>query len=75
MPPSKDGRARRRALRLDVVIIEADTLIGQLVDAWRGYRATVYPEISPADVVHENEDDIGLMIVRHFALPEMSSAT
>src|SRR5271166_4533233 len=59
MPPGHDGRSRRRALRFDIVIVEANTLIGQLVCARGGYRAAVHPEISPADVVHQNEDDVG----------------
>jgi hypothetical protein len=47
MPPGKDGGARRRTLRLDIVIIETDALIRQLIDAWRVYRAAIHPEISP----------------------------
>jgi hypothetical protein len=44
MPPGKDGGTRRRALRLDVVIIETDALIRQLIDAWRVYRAAIHPK-------------------------------
>src|SRR5271169_7179418 len=58
MPPGKDGRARRRALGLDVVVVEADALAGHLVDARRGNRSAIYPESSPADIVHQNEHDV-----------------
>src|SRR5271165_6963089 len=58
MPPGMDSRARRRALNLDVVVVEADAFAGQLVDARRRYGSTVHPEISPADVVHQDEDDV-----------------
>jgi hypothetical protein len=74
MPPGHDCRARWRALRLDVAVVEADALVCQLVDTRRGYRTSVHTEISPADVVHQNEHDIGLIVLRHFALPEMTSA-
>ena len=37
-------------------------LAGKLVDARRGYGAAVHPEISRADVVHQNEHHVGLRI-------------
>src|ERR1039457_4228690 len=60
--PGHDGRARRRALGLDVIVVEADALAGHLVDTRCGYRSAVYPETSPADVVHQNEHDVGLLL-------------
>src|SRR5450759_1528074 len=62
IPAGMDGRARRRALRLNIVVVEADALVGQLVDARRGYRSAVYPESSPADIVHQDEHDVGLLV-------------
>jgi hypothetical protein len=63
MPPRMDSRARRRALDLYVVVVEANALAGQLVDARRGYRSAVHPEIAPADVVHQNEHHVGLPLL------------
>src|ERR1700722_1754145 len=76
MPPGKDGRARRRALDLDVVVGEADALAGKLVDARRGYGAAVPPEISTPDVVQQDEDNVGFFLLRrlglcHFSVPFM----
>ena len=65
MPAGKDGRARRSALNLDVIVVEANALAGQLVDARCGYRPAVHSEISPAYVVDQDEDDVW----RHFSAP------
>src|SRR5580700_11899908 len=61
MPPGKNARARRSALGLDVIVLEADALAGKLVDARRGYCSTVPPEGSPADVVQQDENNVGLL--------------
>ncbi len=45
---------------LDVIVIEADAFIGELVDARRRRCAAIHPEIAPADVIHKDEDDVGL---------------
>src|SRR6478735_2741991 len=74
MTPGHDGRARRRALNLDVVIVEANALAGQLVNARGGYRAAVNPEIAPADVVHQDEHHVGLPLLRHVVPPGGSGA-
>src|SRR5271156_1776726 len=42
-------------------------IIGQVVDAGRGYRSAVHAEISPADVVDKDEDNVGC----HFSSPKI----
>lgn len=60
MTPGHDGRARQRALDLNVVVIEADTLGGQRIDARRRYHAAVHTEVAPVDVIiQQNEHDVG----------------
>jgi hypothetical protein len=46
---------------------EANTLAGQLVDARGGHRAAVNPEITPADVVHQDEHHVGLPLLSTLA--------
>jgi hypothetical protein len=55
----QDRRARRRALGLDIVVLEAQSLAGQGIDAWRGRQAAVAADVPPTDVVAHDEDDIG----------------
>src|SRR5215208_5617417 len=59
-----DGRTRRRALSLDRVIVEADTLAGELVDARSRGDTAVAREVTPTDVVTQDEHDVRLL-VRH----------
>ncbi len=64
MPPGEDRCARRRALNFHVVVGEANALVGQPIDPWRRDRSTVHAEASPADVVDQEEHDVGLALVR-----------
>lgn len=57
-PPGHERRARRRALDLDVVVVEADALVRHFVDARRGCRAAVDAPVTPADVVHKDKNDV-----------------
>jgi hypothetical protein len=51
----QDRRARRRALGLDIVVLEAQSLAGQGIDAWRGRQAAVAADVPPTDVVAHDE--------------------
>ncbi len=62
--PCVDRRPRRRALRLNVIIIELNALVGQLIDAWRRRGAAVHAKASPADVVDQKEHDVGFFFLR-----------
>ena len=66
-------RARRRALCLDVVVLEPQSLRGQGIDPWRRGNTAVAADVPPAHVVADDEDDVGL--VRHdgWCVPEASS--
>ena len=55
---SHDCGAGRGALRLDVVVGEADAFTGELVDAWGRDASPVAREVTPADVVAQDEHDI-----------------
>jgi hypothetical protein len=43
-------------------LVVADARVGQSVNAWRGRRAAVNAEVSPADVVDQDEDDVRLLL-------------
>ncbi len=57
----QDGRTRRGALGLDRVVVEPDAPAGQFVNSRRRRRPAVAGEVTPADVVAQNEDDVGLV--------------
>ena len=63
--PGHQRRARRCAAGLDQILREAQTLAGELVDARRRraaqLAAAVGPEVAVADVVGEDEHDVGLL--------------
>jgi hypothetical protein len=48
----------------DIVVVEANAPVGQLVDTRRWRHAAIHAKISPADVVHEKEHNIGLRFLR-----------
>ena len=58
----QDRRTRRRALRFDVVVPEAQSLRRKPIDARRGSKAAIAAYVSPADVVAKNENDVGLAL-------------
>ena len=63
--PGHQRRARWRAAGLDQILREPQTLAGELVDARRRraaqLAAAVGPEVAVADVVGEDEHDVGLL--------------
>src|SRR5262249_36598636 len=65
--PRLHGCAPRRAARLCIEGKENHTLIRQAVDVWRWhpstYTATVGTNVPVADVVTDNQDNIGLCLL------------
>ncbi len=64
--PRHQRRARRRALHLDVEVGQPQPLGRQLIEPGRGGPAddatAVEAGLSPAEVVHEDEHDVGLLL-------------
>ena len=61
----QDGRAARRALRLDVEVEQASAFGGELVDARRRRApknaAAVTADFAVAEIIHQDEDDVGFV--------------
>ncbi len=52
------GRASRRADGLNVVLIQFDAFTDQLVHAWRFPKSVVPANITPAQIIGDNEQDV-----------------
>src|SRR5262249_29215266 len=64
--PGHDGRAARSTLHLDVEVEQPRALSRELVDAgrWRAaeYTAPVRAHFAVTEIVHQDEDDVGLLL-------------
>ena len=62
------SRSRRNTVAFKVEVEEAQPLLSQLVDAWRGsasqFAAAVAAQLTPSEIVRKDEQDIGLGRVR-----------
>ena len=65
--PGQDGRAARGTLCLDVEVEQSRAFSRELVDAGRGraphHAAPVSAHLTITEIVHQDEDDVGLLAV------------
>lgn len=54
---------------------EAYALVGELIDSRRGRLAAVDSEVAPADIVHQNENNIGFTAGGHRLLKDSLGQT
>ena len=55
----QETRTRWTANRRDVVLREFEPFAGQLIEVWRGSIAAVESNVRPAEIISDDEDDVG----------------
>lgn len=74
--PGHERDARRRAERVDIKRLETHTLAGHAVEVWRlVLLVAVAGEFFRAQIVSEDEDDVGLLCVGCVDGPQKTQKT
>src|SRR5262249_39697797 len=75
--PGHEGRAARRTLRLDVEIKQSHAFGRELIDAGRRraaeYATPVRANLTITEIVHQDEDEVGLLVVTRRVLRQSNS--